>query len=485
MRILANFFLIGLLYTILSTFFKKQFTKLPLYDIIVTNYLLISHFKQMKLYKEINMDTDQPPPDSTMLTGYLIVLIVLVLLSAFFSATETAFTSANKARLKLLAEDGNKSAKKALSLTENYDRLLFTILIGNNIVNIVMTTIAGLTFAILITQESLAATVSTAVVTVIVLIFGEITPKTLAKESPEKFACFASSIVRFFVVILYPLNLLFTGWKLILTKVFKFKDIDVITEEELLTYVEEASEDGTLNESETELISGAIEFNDVEVGDVLVPRVNVVAVELDTPMDEIKDIFLKNGFSRMPVYKNSIDTIIGMIHEKDFFTAYLKGAKNVKGLITSMAIATEHMKISVLLRTLQKQKVHMATVLDEYGGTLGIITLEDILEELVGEIWDEHDEVVEYFNKTEENVYLVDGNAELSDFYEIFSQEDDEESDSNTVSGWVIEKSGDIPAIGSTFNYNNLEIEVTKRNLRKVLEIKVTIKPEEATEEQE
>ena len=431
------------------------------------------------------MDSDQPPPDSSMILGYVIVLIVLVLLSAFFSSTETAFTSANKARLKMMAEDGKKSAKKALSLTENYDRLLFTILIGNNIVNIVMTTVAGLMFAILISSESLAATVSTAVITVAVLIFGEITPKTIAKEVPEKFACFASYIITFFIVVLFPLNIIFTGWKLLLTKVFKFKSIDVITEEELLTYVEEASEDGTLNESETELISGAIEFNDVEVGDILVPRVNVVAIEMDTPMDEIKDVFLKNGFSRVPVYKGSIDTIVGMIHEKDFFNSYLNGAKNVKGLITSMAIATEHMKISVLLRTLQKQKVHMATVLDEYGGTLGIVTLEDILEELVGEIWDEHDEVVDYFTKIDDTTYLVDGNAELSDFCELFSQEEDEDSDSNTVSGWVIERMGEIPALGASFNYNNLEITVIKRNLRKILEIKVIIKSEEEMDEKE
>ncbi|MBE5742948.1 MAG: HlyC/CorC family transporter [Clostridiales bacterium] len=431
------------------------------------------------------MDSDQPPPDGNTITAFLIVFIVLVALSAFFSATETAFTSVNKARLKLLAEDGNKSAKKALKLTENYDRLLFTILIGNNIVNIVMATISTLMFAILITSESLSATVSTAVSTVVVLIFGEITPKTLAKESPEKVASFLSYPISFFIIILYPLNLVFTGWKVLLSKIFKFKGEDVITEEELLTYVEEASEDGTLDENETELISGAIEFNDVEVGDILVPRVNVVAIEMDTPMDEIKDVFLQNGFSRVPVYKNSIDTIIGMIHEKDFFNAYLKGAKNVKGLITSMAIATEHMKISVLLRTLQKQKVHMATVLDEYGGTLGIVTLEDILEELVGEIWDEHDEVVDYFTKIDDTTYLVDGNAEIYDFCELFNQDEDEESDSNTVSGWVIERMGDIPAIGTTFDYNNLEITVTKRNLRKVLEIKVIVKSEEEMAETE
>ena len=430
------------------------------------------------------MDTDQPPPVNY-IGGYLIAIIALILLSAFFSATETAFTSANKARLKMLAEDGKKSANKALDLTENYDRLLFTILIGNNIVNIAMTTIAGLMFATLITQASIAATVSTAITTVVVLIFGEITPKTIAKDVPEKFACFSASIISFFIIVLFPLNIFFTGWKLILTKVFKFKNIDVITEEELLTYVEEASEDGTLDESETELISGAIEFNDVEVGDILVPRVNVVAVEMDTPMDDIKDVFLQNGFSRVPVYKNSIDTIIGMIHEKDFFNAYLKGTKNIKGIITSMAIATEHMKISVLLRTLQKQKVHMATVLDEYGGTLGIVTLEDILEELVGEIWDEHDEVVNYFTKVDDSTYLVDGNAELTDFCELFEQDEDEDWDSNTVSGWVIERLGEIPSIGSTFDYNNLEITVVKRNLRKVLEIKVIIKTPEEMEEKD
>ena len=429
------------------------------------------------------MDTEPPPVN--FISGYLIAIIGLIFLSAFFSATETAFTSANKARLKLLAEDGKKSAKKALDLTESYDRLLFTILIGNNIVNIAMTTIAGLMFAKLITSASLAATVTTMATTVAVLIFGEITPKTIAKEVPEKFACFASSVISFFIIVLFPLNIFFTAWKLLLTKVFKFKSVDVITEEELLTYVEEASEDGTLNESETELISGAIEFNDVEVGDILVPRVNVVAVELETPMDEIKDVFLQNGFSRVPVYKNSIDTIIGMIHEKDFFNAYLKGSKNIKGIITSMAIATEHMKISVLLRTLQKQKVHMATVLDEYGGTLGIVTLEDILEELVGEIWDEHDEVVNYFTKVDDVTYLVDGNAELTDFCELFEQEEDEEWDSNTVSGWVIERYGEIPPIGASFDYNNLEVTVVKRNLRKVLEIKVVIKSKEEMEEKE
>ena len=434
------------------------------------------------------MDADtKPPPGSQNIAIYVIILVVLLILSAFFSATETAFTSLNRTRLKLLADDGKKSAKKTLKHADNYDRLLYTILIGNNIVNLTLATISTLLFSSIITNsESLSATLSTIISTVAVLIFGEITPKTLAKEFPEKVAMFVAPIMDFFTIILYPLNLVFTGWKLLLKKIFKFKSEDVITEQELLTYVEEANEDGTLDNNETELISSAIEFNDAEVGDILVPRVNVIAVEENTPMKDIRLVFSEHGFSRLPVYRGSIDTIIGMIHEKDFYAAYTSGATDIKGIVTSMALATEHMKISDLLRSMQKQKVHMATVVDEYGGTLGIVTLEDILEELVGEIWDEHDEVVDYFTKLDDEHYLVDGNAELSEFFEIFSQEEDEESDSNTVSGWIIERSGDIPPIGYTFDYNNLTVTVTKRTLKKVLEVKVEIRPaEEDAEEKE
>ena len=434
------------------------------------------------------MDADtKPPPGSQNIAVYVIILVALLILSAFFSATETAFTSLNRTRLKLLADDGKKSAKKALKHADNYDRLLYTILIGNNIVNLTLATISTLLFSSIITNsESLSATLSTIISTVAVLIFGEVTPKTLAKEFPEKVAMFVAPIMDFFTIILYPLNLVFTGWKLLLKKVFKFKSEDVITEQELLTYVEEANEDGTLDNNETELISSAIEFNDAEVGDILVPRVNVIAVEENTPMKDIRLVFSEHGFSRLPVYRGSIDTIIGMIHEKDFYAAYTSGATDIKGIVTSMALATEHMKISDLLRSMQKQKVHMATVVDEYGGTLGIVTLEDILEELVGEIWDEHDEVVDYFTKLDDEHYLVDGNAELSEFFEIFSQEEDEESDSNTVSGWIIERSGDIPPIGYTFDYNNLTVTVTKRTLKKVLEVKVEIRPaEEDAEEKE
>ncbi len=431
------------------------------------------------------METDEPPPGSQNITVYIVILIVLLILSAFFSATETAFTSLNRARLKVLADDGNARTKKTVKYVENYDRLLYTILIGNNIVNLTLATISTLLFASLVTSsESLAATLSTIISTVTVLIFGEITPKTLAKEAPEKVAMFVCPIIDFFTIVLYPLNLVFTGWKALLKKIFNFKSQDVITEEELLTYVEEAKEDGTLDVDEKELISSAIEFNDAEVGDILVPRVKIIAVEENTPMDEIREIFSEHGFSRLPVYRDSIDCIVGMIHEKDFYSAYMNKADDIKGIITSMALATEHMKISVLLRSMQKQKVHMATVVDEYGGTLGVVTLEDILEELVGEIWDEHDEVVDYFTKLDDQTYLVDGDAELSEFFELFSQEEDEECDSNTVSGWITERRGDIPPIGYSFDYNNLTISVTKRTLKKVLEVKVAVRQPQYDQEE-
>ena len=319
----------------------------------------------------------------------------------------------------------------------------------------------------------------------LVLIFGEITPKTLAKEYPEKFASGVSHIISFFIIIFYPLTLLFQGWKFLLGKIFRFKKEDVITEDELLTYVEEANEDGTLDKDETKLISSAIEFNDCEVGDILVPRVNIVAIDENATMEDIKKVFLENRYSRIPVYKNTIDSIVGMIHEKDFFNAYVSGAKSIKNILTTVAIATEHMQISVLLRSMQKQKVHMAVVIDEYGGTLGLVTLEDILEELVGEIWDEHDEVVEYFTKIADDAYLVDGNADISDFCELFSLDIDEESDSNTVSGWIIEHLGDIPPIGYSFEFENLQIDVLKKTMKRILEIKVTILPEKDEDEED
>ena len=429
--------------------------------------------------------TADPDPLSTILSS--VFILVLVLFSGFFSATETAFSSVNRTKLKLKAQGGNKSAQNALKLLDKFDKLLSTILVGNNLVNITLSVLFNNIFESVISDSAVSGIVSVAVSTVIVLTFGEITPKMIAKENSERICMAFGYPIRAIQIILYPITIVFTGLKFVLNKIFKSRDDDKITEEELLSMVEEAQEDGSLDSQERELISSAIEFDDCEVQDILVPRVNVIAVPTNMAMDKIKAIFLEYNYSRLPVYKDSIDQIVGMIHNIDFFTALEKGEKNIKNYRTPVAVATEHMKISALLKSMQRQKVHMAVVVDEYGGTLGIVTLEDILEELVGEIWDEHDEVVNYFTKIDDENYLVDGRAELDDFFKEFNIDENETEnfDSQTVSGWVIEQFGEIPKKSQSFDFKNLTIVVNKLTARKIIEIKVRINPQKEEEDEQ
>ncbi len=417
----------------------------------------------------------------------LIALIVLILFSAFFSMTETAYSCANRIKLRALASNGNKRAQQVLTLAEkDYDRLISTILIGNNIVNIVATTLATILFTMVYKDNpSMGNVVSTVVMTLSILIFGEITPKLIAKTYPEKISMLVYPIIKTFYYLLFLLNLIFSGWKWIVSKIFRFKDDDVVTEAEIMTMVEEAEEDGTLKTEETELIRSVIEFDDLEVGDILVPRVNIVAVDVTSSMDEIKKVFAKEGYSRIPVYRESVDTIIGTIHEKDFYNAYLQGKKGIDGIMQNALYTTEHAKISDLLRQLQKKKMHIAVVLDEYGGTLGLLTMEDILEELVGEIYDEHDEIINYFKDVKEDVCLVDGNAPIKDFFEKYDLDEDESIDANTVSGFVIELAGIIPHAGYQLEYKNLLIEVLKSTVKRVLQVKVIITETEEEKEEE
>ncbi len=431
------------------------------------------------------MSTDGSVPLPMLLTqttqsfpvGLLIAIIALILMSAFFSSTETAYSCASRIKLRTLSSAGNKRAKKVLDLAENkYDKFISTVLVGNNIVNLSASTLATLLFTQLIADSNTSAVVSTAVITVAVLIFGEITPKFIAKVYPEKMAMTFYPLIMFFYYIFYGFNWIFGGWKWLIGKIFRMKNEDVVTEEEIMTIVEEAEEDGTLNTEETKLIRSVIEFDDLEVGDILVPRVNIVAIDSSSSMEDIRKVFNKEGYSRIPVYKDTIDTIVGTIHEKDFFNAYLNGKKGIDGILQSAYYTTEHAKISDLLRSLQKQKVHIAVVLDEYGGTLGMVTLEDILEELVGEIYDEHDEIINYFKQLDEKTYIVDGNASLSEAFEIFDiKEEDENFDASTVSGWVIEHLGEIPTAGTKFSYLNLDVEVQKSTVKKVLQVKIII----------
>ena len=400
-------------------------------------------------------------------------LVILVGFSAFFSASETAFSSLNQIRLKSRAEDGNSSAARVLAMAEQYDKLLSTILIGNNIVNIAAASIGTILFTQMLGAER-GATVSTIVLTIIVLIFGEVTPKSLAKEMPEKVATAVSPFLVLLMALMTPLTWLFTQWKKLLGHFVHSGEADTITEGELMTMVSEAENDGELTDRESELIRSAIEFDDVEVEEILTPRVDVVAVEDDIPLEELAQTFAESGYSRLPVYHGTIDNIIGVVHEKDFYIARLKKATKIDDLVVPTLYTTGSTQISQLLRTLREQHHHLAVVVDEYGGTEGIITLEDILEELVGEIWDEHDEVTEDFRKQSDGSWLVSGSASVDDLYEELDLPEEEDIDSNTVNGLVQEKTCHLPKVGDRFTLGEYDGVVTRTAKRRVTEVRLT-----------
>ena len=402
-----------------------------------------------------------------------VALVILVGFSAFFSASETAFSSLNQIRLKSRAEDGDSSAARVLAMAEQYDKLLATILIGNNIVNIAAASIGTILFTQMLGAER-GATMSTIVLTIIVLIFGEVTPKSLAKEMPEKVATAVSPFLVLLMALMTPLTWLFTQWKKLLGHFVHSGEADTITEGELMTMVSEAENDGELTDRESELIRSAIEFDDVEVEEILTPRVDVVAVEDDIPLEELAQTFAESGYSRLPVYHGTIDNIIGVVHEKDFYIARLKKATKIDDLVVPTLYTTGSTQISQLLRTLREQHHHLAVVVDEYGGTEGIITLEDILEELVGEIWDEHDEVTEDFRKQSDGSWLVSGSASVDDLYEELDLPEEEDIDSNTVNGLVQEKTCHLPKVGDRFTLGEYDGVVTRTAKRRVTEVRLT-----------
>ena len=403
-----------------------------------------------------------------------IIIVILILLSAFFSGTETAFSCANKIKLKSMITLGKKNAKAVHAFAdEKYDKLVTAILVGNNIVNLTASALGTILFGMLIKDRDLAATVSTAVLTVVVLMFGEITPKYLASVYPEKFCFVVYPLMQLFYWILMPICKIFDGFKWLLTKIFKLKKDETVTDEELMSLVDEAEESGTLKEDESELLRSALEFDDLKVEDILVPRVDVYAVEENATMEEVAEVFEKSGYSRLPVYKDTIDNVIGLVHQRDFFIHYVKGEKQIGHLVQEIVFTSEYTRISTLLKQLQKQKIHMAAVSDEYGGLVGIVTLEDILEELVGEIWDEHDEEEVLHGKIADGEFWVDGKCELEEFFNLFEKEEDEDCESNTVGGWVTEKFGRIPANGEVITIDDIEVKVVKATKQKILKIRV------------
>lgn len=400
----------------------------------------------------------------------IVVIAILIIMSAYFSATETAFSSLNKIKLKNLAVNGSKRAENTLKLTKKFDSILSTILIGNNIVNIASASIATIVFTEFFGNAGV--TLSTIVMTIVVLIFGEISPKSLAKESPEKFAMFSTPILKGLLILFTPLNFLFGLWKRIISKVIKVEEISIEVEEELLTIVEEAEIKGGIDEHESKLIRSAIEFNDLDADQILTARVDLISIPKEATIEEVRKVFKENKFSRIPVYESNIDNIIGVIHEKDFYDILDENKDTMDSIIKPIVYVTSNTKISELLKKFQYLKNHMAVVIDEFGGTMGIITLEDVLEELVGEIWDEHDEIVEYFKRLDENRYSVICSVSLANFFEEFSMKEEiDDFEVQTVNGWIVNEFGYLPKIGESFLYKNLNIYISKIEGRRVKEI--------------
>lgn len=420
-------------------------------------------------------------------TGFSILSIaILIGLSAFFSSSETAVTASNRLKIKAKAEEGNKKAKTALKLINEFDKTISTILVGNNIVNIVATSLATVVATALWPEQG--ALIATVAMTVIVLAFGEILPKSMAKSNAEGMLLSFAKTLRFVCKVLMPITILFSGVKSVVTKKDDGEERKPsYTEDELKVIMDEVEGEGVLEDVERELAQNALDFDDIKLGEILTPRVNVIAVNIEKGVESVKKAVLEEKFTRIPVYRESIDTILGIINAKDFLSALvMDGDADVESLMQEAMFLPDTMKISDALSAMQKDKVQLAIVTDQYGGTAGIVTMEDILEELVGEIWDEHDEVLQLIETLSPTSFRVNGNMDVGDMLEAIGFEGEEiESRYNTVGGWATEVLGKIPEQGEFYQYENLRIEIEEVEDNRVVFVKVeyTSSPEEETEE--
>lgn len=406
-------------------------------------------------------------------TGVLLIIIVLLIcISAFFSASEMAISSASRIRIKNLADDGNKKASKVLWFIENFDASISGILIGNNIVNISASSIC--TYIATKLWGAGGVGIATAAMTVLIIIFGEILPKSAAKQNPEDFACAVADVLHVVIKALSPVGLLFSGIKGAISRNDEDEDKKPsITEEELKVIIEEVMDEGVLEQQESKLAKSALEFDEIKVREILTPRVNVVAIDAECDIDNVKNIIINGNFTRIPVYEENLDNIIGILHEKDFLAA-LAADKNpdIRKLMKDVLNIPDNLKISKALTEMQKTKNQMAIVIDQYGGTAGIVTMEDILEELVGEIWDEHDVVLQMIVPVSHNKYIVNGATDIDDLLEEIGYDGDEiESSYNTVGGWAMQVMGKIPEKGEFFEINGLKITIDSVKENKISQV--------------
>lgn len=408
--------------------------------------------------------------DSTIIRNIIIILLLLVL-SALFSSCETAFSSVNKIRLKNYAAKGSKKAEKALKIANKFEDALTAILIGNNIVNILSTSISTVLFTQILGPGGVG--VATVVMTVLVLIFGEITPKSFAKNHAEQCALMFAEPLSVFMIILKPVVMIFQ----VIQKLFKPKtEQPSVTEDELKYIIDEIQEQGVLEEQESDLVLSALEFDEITVDEILIPRVNVTAIEKHTPFNEIKEKFLKDMYSRLPVYEKNIDNIVGVITNKSFFRLMNENKEDITEIIQEIIHISDLKLISEALKEMQKSKMHMAVVMDQYGGTKGIITMEDIIEELVGEIYDENDEVISHFVKIGDNEYEVSGELSISDMLENLQMpEDIIECSGNSIGGWVMELLGHVAKENETVQSGIFKMTVLSMEDQKILKIRLEI----------
>lgn len=410
-------------------------------------------------------------------------IILLIIMSAFFSATETAFSSVNKIRLKHEASNGNKKAARALKIAENFDKTLTTILVGNNIVNILSTSLGTVICTELFGAKGVG--IATAAMTVLILIFGEIMPKSLAKENAEKFALAFGGLLNVFIVVLTPVTFIFRGLKNLVSKLFKSgSDAPSVTEDELKYIIDEIEEEGVLEEQESDLVRSALEFDDKNVSEVLIPRVRITAVEKNDSLEHIRELFFTEQYSRMPVYEKNIDNIIGFIHERDFFklTVSDEHAEGIESIIHEVIYITEFQTVSEVLARMQKEKIHMAIIKDQYGGTYGMVTMEDLIEELLGEIYDETDEEDHSFIKISDNEYDAAADFNLREFEEKLGlPEDTIKSESYTLGGWALELFGRIPQAGDEVKDGIFTLKVLEAEENRIIRLKITVdKPDES-----
>ena len=416
---------------------------------------------------------------------YILLIVILVVLSAVFSSTETAFASVNRIRIKSYAESKTKKAKrakKALNIIDNFDKALTAILIGNNVVNILSASLATVMFTKYFGAGSVG--MATLVMTVLVLLFGEIIPKSLASENAEKMSLFMSPILSAFMAVLKPVIFLISHLKNGVTKLFGTnKEEPSVTEEELKYIIDEIEGEGVLEEQESDLVRSALDFDEITINEILIPRVNVTAIDIESDFEQIKNTFLNEQYSRFPIYKDSMDNIIGILHQSDFFKVYFNNeadkTNDIQSILKKPIYIPEHQKISVTLNLMQKQKVHMAVVIDEYGGTMGIVTLEDIIEELVGEIYDESDEEDTSFIRLSPNSYEVSADLSINDFLDRLElPEDTIDSDCTSVGGWFMDTLNKIPEYGDTIQIDGFTLKAIEVNDQRLERIFVTIKPE-------